>query len=198
MFANLLKIIGILVTLYLISAFIAKSNYKVERKSIINAPQKLVYNQVGILRNWDSWSPWVERDPSVQNTYEGKDGEKASIMKWVGDKDLTGTGQIEITEVDPPNGLNYKLTFKVPFEMSSKGTFLLSAVDPGKTNITWSDEGDIPFLMRPMMMFMDMDKQIGPDFERGLVKLDSITAGMHLQILLMMAQDSSKQNTILN
>lgn len=48
------------------------------------------------------------------------------------------------------------------------------------------------------MMFMDMDKQIGPDFERGLVKLDSITAGMHLQILLMMAQDSSKQNTILN
>lgn len=198
MLLKILKIIGLLIVLYLISAFFAKSSYKVERSSSINAPQKLVYNQVGILRNWENWSPWMEKDPTVKNTYEGVHGMKGSIMKWVGDKDLSGTGQIEIISVDDPNAMHYQLTFKVPFDMKSNGSFVVTSERPDKCKVTWTDSGTIPFVMRPMMMFMDMDKEIGPDFERGLIKIDSVCSFMYKQLLQTMAQDTVLQTKIVD
>ena len=142
------------------------------------------------LRNWENWSPWMEKDPTVKNSYEGIHGEKGSIMKWEGDRELSGTGQIEIASTDDPNAMHYILTFKVPFEMSSKGSFIVSAESPTKSKVTWSDAGDIPFLMRPMMMFIDMENQIGPDFERGLVKIDSVCSSMYQTLLQTIPQDT--------
>ena len=191
MLVKILKITGVLILLYVLSAFFAKSAYKVVRSSSMNAPQKLVYNQVGILRNWENWSPWMEKDTSVKNTYEGTHGLKGSIMKWEGDEDLSGTGQIEVVSVDDPNAMHYKLSFKVPFEMSSDGSFVISSESPEKCKLTWTASGSIPFMMRPVMMFMDMDKQIGSDFERGLVKIDSVCSFMYQQLIQRMAQDTS-------
>ena len=186
----LLKIILILLIIYLISAFLAKSSYKVERSAIINAPGNIVYNQIGILRNWENWSPWKERDPSATNTYKGPDGKVGSIMKWIGDKKKSGSGKIEIISADSPRLMNYKLNFDGPPEMSSMGTFQLSEASADKTKISWSDAGNIPFVLRPMMMFSSMDKFMGPDFERGLVKLDSLCAIQYIELMKMMHRDS--------
>lgn len=179
---GLLKFILIVAILYVASAGFAKSSYRVERSRLINASPKLVYNQIGILRNWEAWSPWREKDATVQNTYEGRDAENGSIMKWTGDKEKSGTGQITIIQADPPYSMLYKLSFLVPFEMSSTGTFVLSSNDPDKTKLNWIDSGNIPFLWRPLMMFMDMDQQMGPDFERGLFKIDSICSNLQKQM----------------
>ncbi len=188
---KLLKIAGILILIYIIAAFLGKDSYRVERKATINAPAKLVYTQISVFRNWPNWSPWQEKDPSVKNSYEGPDGDVGSVMKWVGDKNISGTGQIAIESLTPPSSMRYKLSFIVPFEMSSIGGFDLSEEPSGKTLVSWYDAGSIPFAMRPVMMFMNMDKQMGPDFERGLFKIDSVCSGMYQQMLKIMAQDSS-------
>lgn len=187
---KLLKILTVLIGIYIIAAFFGSSNYRVERKSTINAPQKLVFTQVSVLRNWENWSPWAEKDPSIKNTYEGQDGEVGSLLKWSGNEDISGTGQLAISAMDAPAKLNYDLSFIEPFEMSSKGGFELTANSESTTTVSWHDEGDIPFLMRPMMFFMDMDKHMGADFERGLYKIDSVCAGIYQEMLKVMAQDS--------
>lgn len=187
---SIFKILFVLAVIYLIAAMLGKSSYRVEREAVINAPQKLVYNQISIFRNWEKWSPWAEKDPSVKNTYEGPDGEAGAVMNWAGDKDISGTGSIKVEDSNPPNGFNYTLSFKVPFEMQSRGGFSLSSASDEKTKVKWYDQGDIAFIFRPMMMFMDMDKQIGPDFERGLFKIDSICSGIYTEMKKVMLQDT--------
>jgi hypothetical protein len=187
---NVLKVLLILLIIYLISAFFAKSSYKVERSAIINAPENLVYNNVGILRNWENWSPWKEKDPSATNSYSGPDGKAKSIMRWAGDKKKSGSGQVEIITANSPILMYYKLNFDGPPAMSSMGMFQLSELAPEKTNVRWSDSGEIPFILRPMMMFASMDKFMGPDFERGLVKLDSLCVLQKMEAKQAMKKDS--------
>lgn len=193
---RLLKILAVLIGIYMVAAFFGSSNYRVERKSTINAPQKLVFTQVSVLRNWNNWSPWAEKDPSIINTYEGTDGEVGSTLKWSGNEDISGTGQLSISAMDAPTSINYDLSFIEPFEMSSKGGFELTADSESSTTINWYDEGDIPFLMRPIMFFMDMDKHMGADFERGLFKIDSVCSGIYQEMLKIMAQDSMATDSL--
>lgn len=163
----------VLAAIYLVLALFGPKNYKVERSRIMTADKEAIWEQVSSFENWPNWSPWQEKDPTVKNKFTGEMGEVGARMSWVGDEELSGTGNMEITEISPISSFNYTLKFEVPFEMQSNGGMTLSN-EEGKVKVTWYDEGDISFLMRPMMMFMDLDGQIGPDFERGLEKIDSV------------------------
>ena len=44
------------------------------------------------------------------------------------------------------------------------------------TRVNWTMSGKHNFLSKAMCVFMPMDKMIGPDFERGLASLDSVSA----------------------
>ena len=45
------------------------------------------------------------------------------------------------------------------------------AVVPSGNKTTWAMEGHNNFISKAMCLVMDMDKMIGPDFERGLASL---------------------------
>ncbi|MDA9261815.1 GyrI-like domain-containing protein, partial [Flavobacteriales bacterium] len=71
-----------------------------------------------------------------------------------------------------------KLAFTEPWESSSEDTFVLTESE-GKTSVSWSDHMKIPFIIRPMMMFMGMntdkmDEMMGPDFEKGLSNIKKL------------------------
>lgn len=172
---GLLWILVGLVAVFFILALIGPADYHVERSKVMNADAASVWSNISDFKKWTAWSPWQEKDPTVQNEFDGEAGTVGSKMSWVGNEELTGTGSMEISAIDPMKSVLYDLKFVVPFEMQSKGGFNFSE-EEGKTKITWYDEGDIPFMMRPMMLFMDLDGQMGPDFERGLNKLDSIAS----------------------
>lgn len=159
--------------IYIVLAFLGPKNYELTRSIEINAPKEIVWKQVIDFEKWVNWSPWEEKDTSVKNTYEGKMGEIGSKMSWIGDEKLSGTGSMEITAIQQYDSINYLLSFVIPFEMQSVGGFSFQE-NEGKTLLTWYDKGDFSFFSRPFMLFMDLDKQIGPDFERGLFKIDSI------------------------
>lgn len=171
---GLLIAILTLAIIYVVLALFGPSSYKVTRSLDINAPADIVFEQFSNFKNWEAWSPWIEKDPSVKNTYEGEFGEVGSKMSWVGDEELSGTGSMTISALEMNKSINYDLAFEVPMEMASKGGIMLEEKD-GKTSLSWYDEGDIPFMMRPFMLFMDLDAKIGPDFERGLARIDSIS-----------------------
>lgn len=181
--------IGVLALLFILLGILGPKNYHVERSKVLNASADVVWNEISHFNNWPRWSPWQEKDPGVKNTFEGTDGTVGSVMKWEGDKNKTGTGQMVITAVEPNKMINYDLSFVVPWEMSSKGYFMLEETESKQTKVTWADEGDIPFMQRPMMFFANMDNFIGPDFERGLVKMDSLVS---ITSALIKAEEEAK------
>ncbi|HIP32358.1 MAG TPA: hypothetical protein EYG86_06320 [Crocinitomicaceae bacterium] len=171
---GLLITLGVLVALFFILNLFGPSNYKVERSKIIEAPVSVVFDQVAKFNNWDSWSPWKEKDPSATYTLAGEDGKVGTRYAWSGDPETTGEGSMTVSESIANEKFAYDLAFTAPWEMSSKGHFDFNETD-GQTTVTWIDEGDIPFMQRGMMLFMDLDEMMGPDFERGLEKIDSLS-----------------------
>jgi len=161
-----------LVALFFILNLVGPTNYKVERSKTIDAPIEIVYEQISLFNNWDAWSPWKEKDASATYTLDGEDGKVGTRYAWSGDPESTGEGSMTVNENRANKKFGYDLAFTAPWEMSSKGYFNFSEAN-NKTTVNWVDEGDIPFMQRGMMLFMDLDGMMGPEFERGLEKIDS-------------------------
>jgi hypothetical protein len=169
----LFGIVGLIV-LYLILSLIGPKDYKVERSKVVNASPDIVWAEVVNYPQWASWSPFQEMEPTARNIFEGENGTVGSSMAWDGEK--LGKGKMTISALDPNKKMDYELAFLEPMSMSSKGYFSFEGLENKQTKVTWVDEGNIPFLQRGMTLFMSMDKFMGPAFERGLFKLDSISA----------------------
>lgn len=171
----LITVLAILAIWVLLALFSTPSTH-VERSLEINAPAETVWSKISEFKKWEKWSPWKEKDPTINNTYTGTEGEVGSKMSWVSDS--SGVGYMELLEVIPNEKMVAKLAFTEPWESSSEDTFTLSE-NEGKTTVTWADHMDIPFLARPIMLFMGMnnekmDEMMGPDFEKGLQNIKAL------------------------
>jgi effector-binding domain-containing protein len=180
---KVLKIVGIslvaLVVLIVLLGIIAPKNFLVERSITINAPRHLVFANTVYWRNWQAWSPWADLDPAMQTTIEGVDGEKGAAYKWVGDK--TGTGEMLNTGIKADEEIGYRLHFIKPMESSADGYIRLTE-NNGGTKVSWSMYGEDPFPWNILMLFMSMDKMIGPDFEKGLGKLKELSEKEYTEV----------------
>jgi hypothetical protein len=190
----IIGLVCVLVAAYLVAAFVGPKNYKVERTLGMEVSQETVWKQVAFFKEWRAWSPWVEQDPTVKHNISEKDGQVGTTNHWEGNPNTSGTGSMTITEIVPLQTIAYDLDFKVPFEMSSKGSISLE-VKEGKTYMTWVDEADIPFGMRPMMLFFDIEKELGGCFERGLFKIDSLGKILDAKALELKALEAAKMDS---
>jgi len=172
-----LKILGIiiliLVVVLVILGLVAPKKYSVERTVLIDAPRELVFSKVKYWKNFQSWSPWAEKDPTMKITIEGIDGQKGSMYKWVGDPKETGEGEMTNTGVKENEEIAYHLHFIKPWESQSDGYVRVSGVSDG-TQATWGFYGETPFPWNIFMLFMSMEKMMSKDFDRGLELLKNI------------------------
>ena len=168
---------GLLITLlalfaiWVILALFSSKGYDVTREIKTEASPEQIWNQISEFEKWQSWSPWKAKDPSMESEYQGTPGTIGSKTSWVGDPELSGTGNMTINEVVPNNKLGYDLQFGDI--SSSKGFIEINKVEDS-SKITWNDKGDLPFLMRPMALFGMFEKMMGPDFEAGLAKIKEL------------------------
>ena len=165
-------IIGIIL-LIVILALIAPKSYEVSRSITINKPLPEVFNYLKLLKNQDNWSPWAEKDPNMKKTYTGTDGEVGFISAWESDHKHVGSGEQEITSIADNNEIAAQLRFLKPFKSTSDAYTRVTKADGG-TNVIWGFSGKNKFPMSIMMLFMNMEKAVGGDFEQGLAKLKSI------------------------
>lgn len=150
------------------------ADYVVERSSLITASPEAIFAQVGNLPAWDNWSPWAELDPDMTTTYTGEAGTVGSTYHWTGNRKV-GEGKMAITAVDVPNSVAIDLSFLKPFKSESV-TELVIAPDGDRSMVTWRMTGEKSFMVKVMGLFgKNMDKMVGPDFEKGLAKLKRIT-----------------------
>lgn len=165
-------LLGILIILILLS-LLAPRTYRVERSVIINRPLPEVFAYIKQVKNQDYWSPWKKRDPEMKQTFTGTDGTVGFISKWESDHKQVGHGEQEIINIEENKVMESELRFLKPFKSQSTG-FLQTDVEGDKTKVTWGFHGKHKVPFNVLMMFFNMDKAVGKDFEEGLADLKTV------------------------
>ena len=149
--------------------------FRYQRTARIDAPPDRVFAKINDFHHWPSWSPWEELDPAMNRTHSGPASGKGAVYEWSGNKQV-GQGRMEITESVPPEKVGIKLDFLKPFEAHNQVE--ITAVPSGNgSEVTWAMSGEYPFMMKVMCLFMNMEKMIARDFDKGLARLKKLVEG---------------------
>ena len=163
-----------IVILFFVLSMMGPRDYTVERSISIKRSISDVYNYLKFLRNQDDWGPWARLDPDMQQNFTGTDGTVGFVSHWSGNKKV-GEGKQEITQLVENQTVGSHLSFIKPFKAESDVELRLSERDNGETMVTWHMRGENNSAMsRIFGLFMNMDKAIGKDFEKGLGDMKAI------------------------
>lgn len=162
--------IGGIILLVIILSFLLPTNYEVKREVVINNPILETFEFLKFVKNQNVWSPWKLKDPNMEQSYEGTDGEVGFISKWKGNKDV-GEGEQEITAIVEGQSINTELRFFKPWKSVSNGYLLVDEIDANHTKVTWGFTGINPRPFNIMTLFFPFEKAVGSDFEAGLNSL---------------------------
>jgi len=170
---KIIKTLALLVVaalaLLLIYAATRPNEFVVERSTRIDAPPEKIFPLIADVKAFNTWNPWLRKEPSVQLTYSGAStsGPGASYS-WVGKE--SGEGSMTLTEQTPSSQVVYKLDFMKPFEAHNRALFTLTPDGTG-TKVSWKMDGPAPYMTKLMGVLFDMDKMVGDDFAAGLANL---------------------------
>jgi hypothetical protein len=147
--------------------------FTVTRAAFIAALPEKIFPHVNDLHKWEAWSPWARLDPDAKNTFSGTDAGEGAAMAWDGNKKV-GAGKMTITQSQPSGLIRLRLDFKKPMQATNTAEFTFRP-EGGQTVVTWSMSGKNNFFFKAFGLFVNCDKMIGGDFERGLAGLKSVT-----------------------
>jgi hypothetical protein len=168
----LIGLAAIVVVLVVIIA-LQPSHYRVERSATMKASATVVFAQVNDFHKWNAWSPWAKIDPAMKQTFEGAPAGTGAVYAWTGNKDV-GEGRMTITDSHPSDLIKIKLEFIKPFTATNATDFTFKPQDD-QTAVTWTMSGDNNFIGKAFSLFMNMDKMVGADFEKGLAQMKAVT-----------------------
>jgi len=169
---GIVVMIVVLVAVVLVLVLKQPTHYQVERSATINAPAPVVFGLVNDFHKWDSWSPWAKLDPNMRTNFEGAPAGNGAMYSWSGNSQV-GEGKMTITESRPSDLIKIKLDFIKPFAATNATDFVFTPAG-NATNVKWTMSGDNNFIGKAFSLFMNMDKMIGSDFEKGLAQMKTV------------------------
>ena len=175
----LIKIlIGVVGGLVVIAAVAAtrSSAYHVERKLDVAAAADVVFAVLNDLRQFSGvlvmfGSTLEKNDPNMQNVFEGPAAGVGQSWAWSGKK--AGQGSLTIESSVPGQKVTMKLVFVKPMA-STASVVLTLAPNPNGSSVTWSMAGNHIVIAKVLGMFMNMDKMLANDIDKGLVELKTV------------------------
>ncbi|ESS72072.1 polyketide cyclase/dehydrase [Methyloglobulus morosus KoM1] len=150
-------------------------DFKITRSASISAPASAIFPHVNTLQKWNAWSPWAKLDPDSKSTFEGPEEGVGAKMSWAGNNKV-GVGSMTITESRPSEFIQFKLEFQKPMQATNTAEFSFNS-EGDQTNITWTMTGTNNFMGKVMNLFMNCDKMVGGQFEKGLADLKKVVEG---------------------
>jgi hypothetical protein len=171
MLVKILIALAAIVVVFVVVVAVQPSEFRVVRTAKMSAPPAAVFAQVNDLHKWEAWSPWAKRDPAMKQTYEGAPAGTGAMTAWAGNK--VGEGRMTIIESRPNELIRIKLEFLKPFAATNTAEFTFKP-EGNQTAVTWSMAGTNNLMAKAFHLFMNMDKLVGGDFEKGLVQMKSV------------------------
>jgi hypothetical protein len=173
MFKKILIGLVLIVVVFVIVVAMQPSEFHVSRSAKMAAPPAEVFAQVNDFHKWEAWSPWEKKDPNMKRTFSDPAAGKDAKYGWSGNSDV-GEGAMTILESRPNELIKIKLDFIKPMEDTSTVEFAFKP-EGEQTEVTWSMYGKSGgFIQKAFCLFMNMDKMVGGDFEKGLASIKTI------------------------
>ncbi len=169
---KILIALSTLIVAFLVIIALQPADFRIERSTTIAAPPAAVFRHVNDFHLWNAWSPWAKIDPAMQQTFAGAPTGTGAVYTWTGNKEV-GEGRMTITESRPPDLIRITLEFLKPFAATNVTEFQFKAAGD-QTTVTWVMTGTNNFMLKALGLFMNMDRMIGADFEKGLSQLKAV------------------------
>lgn len=167
-------VIIIIVAVVLIATLFVKKEYSVEREITINKPKQQVFDYLVLLKNQNEFSKWAKMDSNAKFDFKGTDGTVGFISHWESQQKNVGTGEQEITKIDPGKRIDYELRFIKPMQSKASESISTDSISANETKVKWNINGKMPYPSNFMLLFMNMDKMVGDDLSTGLTNLKAL------------------------
>jgi hypothetical protein len=158
---------------FLVVVWLQPDDYRLTRSTTIAASAAEIFPHVNDLRQWDDWSPWAKLDLNAKVSFEGPPAGSGAMFHWSGN-DKVGAGTMTITESRPNERVRMRTDFARPFEGTSDSEFIFSD-QANRTNVIWTMSGRHNFIGKAICLVMSMERTVGPDFEKGLMRLKELS-----------------------
>lgn len=107
----------------------------------------------------------------MKKTFSGPPAGKGATLAWDGNGDV-GAGSLTIADVTPSK---VTLNLAMTRPMSANNVVEYSFAPQGNaTQMTWAMHGPMPLISKIFCVFMDFDKMLGADMEKGLQDLKAL------------------------
>lgn len=171
-----LEIVAIVIVVIVIAfvIYISSRNgyFKYERSGVLNASVDKIFPYLSTFEGGHKWSPYERMDPHMKIKIIGPDGQPGTVMEFDGNRDA-GSGKLEFLKIHANTGADLKLTMVKPFPAENYIEYRLTPEGAG-TRFTWSMSGNNGFLGKMMVVFIDCEKLIGGQMEKGIQNLKEV------------------------
>jgi uncharacterized protein YndB with AHSA1/START domain len=172
MLYKILIAVAVLVILFLLVVATRPADFRISRTATITAPPELVFEQVNDLHKWQDWSPWAKLDPEAKITFDGPAAGQRASFHWAGNSKV-GEGTMTLEESRPSELVRFKIDFMRPFAATNAAEFTFKPAGD-QIEVTWTMTGKNGFMAKAFNMFVDCDKMVGGDFEKGFENLKGL------------------------
>jgi len=142
--------------------------FTIARSATVNAPPEKVHALINDLRAFNTWNPFDKKDPNIRGVYRGPAAGPGAHYAFQGNQEV-GSGTLEIVRSEPQQ-VTMRLDMLEPFEAHNTVQFSL-ARRGNATEVTWVMDGRTPYLAKIIHIFLDVDRMVGGEFEKGLAAL---------------------------
>ena len=164
--------LGAVVAVFVIVVATRPADFRVERSATLAASPAALFAQVNDHHKFVVWNPFLKLDPNVKNTFSGPGSGVGAVCSWDGNSDI-GAGSATIIESKPGELVRQRMDWKRPIEGVATVDFTFKP-EGEKTVVTWAMYGKNGFMGKAVSLFMDCDKMVGPQFEKGLADLGKV------------------------
>lgn len=164
--------LALIIVVLLVVVALQPAEFGITRSTTIAAPPETVFEPVNDLHRWNDWSPWAKLDPNAKNTFEGLPSGVGAAFAWSGNNQV-GEGRMTITESRANELVRFNMEFVKPMKATNAAEFTFKP-ERNQTVVTWTMSGKNNFISKAFGLFVNCDKMVGGQFEKGLAQMKSI------------------------
>lgn len=146
--------------------------FRYERSAWIEASPEEIWPLISDLRRGKEWSPYEQKDPRMKSELQGEGNTVGSKVHFSGNKEA-GSGILSITGLRPFETVDLHLTMTSPIKAENDIQYKLAREGTG-TRMTWAMCGDGGFMGKLVNVFINCEKLVAKDMEKGLENLQAL------------------------
>jgi uncharacterized protein YndB with AHSA1/START domain len=143
---------------------------KISRTLLVKKSASAIFPYISETRLIQKWNPFVTGDPTVHLEFKGPPSGVDAQWSWRGKK--AGIGRATIVAMEMNKRVDLRLDFEKPFHITNFGEYVLTPKG-ADTEVTWTIN-ETHWIPRLISVFMNLEKMVGAQFEKGLAVLKGV------------------------